>query len=73
MVEAQTLMETPKVQEESALFRSARIKRMEGKVYLARVKADVAALVQQIMHDASRGSIAIEVPEAELDLKLIWK
>ena len=72
MAEAQALVEAPKAQGESTLLRSALARRMEGKVYLARVRADVAALVQQMMFDTSRGTITIDVPEAQIDVRLTW-
>lgn len=60
-------------QEESTLLRSARIRRAEKKLAIATVKADVASLILQLMKDASKGTIAIEIPESELDVRLTWQ
>lgn len=70
--ELEELRDAPKSEGESTLLKSARITRAETKVATATIKADVAMLVQQIMAESKRGSIAIDVPEAQLNIKLEW-
>lgn len=67
-----SLMKSPKTEEESALLRSARIKRAEIKMATAVTKADVAMLIQQLMKDGPRGVVTIEVPEQQLYVRLAW-
>lgn len=56
----------------SSLLHKALVKRAEEKAAAADVKAEVAALVQQLMRHSDRGSLTIEVPEIQLDVKLTW-
>jgi len=58
--------------EESTLLKSARQRRAQMKLATATIKADVAMFVMQLIRDASRGTIIIDVPEAQLDIKLVW-
>jgi len=66
------IQNAPKGEGESTLLRSARKKRASALLATSAVKANVAMLVQQLMHDASRGTITIDVPEAQIDVRLTW-
>lgn len=65
-------MQSTKAEGESSLLRSAREKRIKARLDAATTKASLATLVQQVMHDSSRGSATLEVPELQLDLRLTW-
>lgn len=58
--------------EQSSMLRKARIKRAEEKTNVASIKASGAALVQQLMSATDRGTVTLEVPAAELDVRLTW-
>lgn len=58
--------------ETSSLLRKARIKRAEEKLNVAATKANAATLIQQLMRDTDRGAITLEIPVAELDVRLTW-
>lgn len=57
---------------EPSILRKARINRAEKKKATADIKASVASMIQDLMHSTERGAVTLEIPAAELDVRLTW-
>lgn len=54
------------------LLKVARVNRAEKQLAIAAIKADAASLVQQLQRSTTKGDVYIDLPEADVKVRLQW-
>lgn len=54
------------------IMKIARVKRAEKQLAIASIRADAASLVQQLQRSTTKGEVYLDIPEADLKVRLQW-